>query len=373
MTRRKIIVLFASLAAGVAAATSDGFAEGALLQAVPNRIVCQLPPLPVAHSNNAVAGYDSPAGPVLFSFMGLKAGKTYQDISKAAYMLRVGEGGWIQIPDVPVPEGRLAATAQVVNGKVYIFGGYSVSEDGSERSEPDVFAFDPETLSWERRADMPLPVDDTVSFTYQDRYIYLVSGWHNVGNLNQVQAYDTRNDTWLDEVTQFAGKAVFGHSGAAIDNRFVIIDGVAVTGIQDGKRTFALWPQAYEGTIDPNDPRLISWIRLPAFDRPPMYRAAAIGDSVRGRVIFSGGSSTAYNIDGVGYNGRPAQPIADTIAWNISARRWERMDDTVAATMDHRGLVQVGDGFYTIGGMESDQQVTGAVYPVIASTACDTS
>ena len=39
---------------------------------------------------------------------------------------------------------------------------------------------------------MPVPVDDSVALSYKERYIYLISGWHNDGNVNLVQVYDTK-------------------------------------------------------------------------------------------------------------------------------------------------------------------------------------
>ena len=41
-----------------------------------------------------------------------------------------------------------------------------------------------------------MPVEDAVLLVYLDRYIYLVSGWHDLGNVNLVQVLDTANGTW---------------------------------------------------------------------------------------------------------------------------------------------------------------------------------
>ena len=49
---------------------------------------------------------------------------------------------------------------------------------------------------FEARTAMPVPVDDAVAVTYADRFIYLISGWHDLGNVNLVQRYDTETDTW---------------------------------------------------------------------------------------------------------------------------------------------------------------------------------
>lgn len=339
-------------------------------EAVTPQPVCELPPLPVPHANNAVVSVKDGDDTWLYSFLGLKSGKTHNSISKQAWRLKVGDSLWQRLDDVPVPQGRLASTAQVMDGKIYLIGGYSVADDGSEKSEPEVLVLDPETLKWQRIADMLVPVDDAVSFVYQDRYLYLVSGWHDVGNVNYIHVYDRMTDKW-ERATDFAGKAVFGHAGGIVDNKFVIADGVAVTGIKDGRRQFGMWAQGWQGDIDPVDPLEIQWTMLPALPGDAQYRMAAMGDDRTGRVVFAGGSTTAYNYDGTGYDGTPAEPSGHVYAWNIPAKRWDLLEEKKTPTMDHRGLVRIGDGYWTVGGMVADQTVTGAVLPAWNVEGCE--
>ena len=42
-------------------------------------------PLPIAHSNNAVAIASTSDGPTLYSFNGLRAGKSHSDVSHQAF------------------------------------------------------------------------------------------------------------------------------------------------------------------------------------------------------------------------------------------------------------------------------------------------
>lgn len=346
-------------------------ADAAPRPVLSDQTLCLLPQLPRPHTNNAVASFEDRAGTTwLFSVMGLRSGKKHQHISKEAFRLKVGDTGWEQLPDLPVTKGRLASTAQVVGGTLFVFGGYSVAADGTEKSEPEVFAYNADQDSWERRADMPTPVDDSVSVTYRDRYVYLISGWHDVGNVNFVQMYDTEADTW-ERVTTFPGKAVFGHAGGIVDNRFVVVDGVAVTGVENGRRTFGVWPQGWMGTIDPDDVREISWRRLPALPGKPLYRMAGMGDEALGRILFAGGSDVAYNYDGIGYTGTPAGPTAHVFSWNLVNDRWETLDDKPLATMDHRAMVRIQDGFYSIGGMLDYQRVTGELNPAVGAPDCE--
>ena len=210
------------------------------------------------------------------------------------------------IASVPVPEGRLASAAVTVAGKIYIFGGYTVAEDGDEVSTPEVFAFDPKTGRYEAKADMPTPVDDTVAVPYQNRFIYLISGWHDEGNVQLVQMYDTQTNAWT-EATPFPGKAVFGHAGGISGNSIIVSDGVAVADkLVDGKRKFVAARMTWRGDIDPKNPTEIVWKPVDSHAGPARYRMAAIGDEAGQRVIFAGGGDNPYNYNGIGYDGVPA-------------------------------------------------------------------
>lgn len=331
-----------------------------LLLVVSNRALSAdtcIPPLPEAHTNNAVASATFHGQVHLFSFGGLKEGKSWQDTSKAAYMYVEGREKWERLPDLPVSEGRLAATAETVGERLYFFGGYTVDVDGSEVSAPENFEYDPYKRTYKRIADMPVPVDDAVSFIYQNRYIYMVSGWHNTGNVRDVQFYDIKNDTWA-KATEYPGSPVFGHAGGIVGNRFVIADGVAVLGKDDkGRRQFGTVNEGWMGTIDPADPSQITYRRLPQLPGRGHYRMAGAGDDAGKRVLFVGGTPNAYNFNGIGYNGDPSKPTKHVFAWDFGKDNWVAFEDKLVASMDHRGLLKWRGDWITIGGLIKGQRV----------------
>jgi hypothetical protein len=318
------------------------------------------PAMPVPHSNNAVARLLIDGRPHFFSFMGLKGGKTFADISKQAFELDLASGQWRALPDVPVAEGRLASTAVGLTGRIYLFGGYSVAADGTEVSTPDVFAFDPRTDSYSARAPIPVPVDDSVALPFQGRYIYLVSGWHEKDNVRLVQVYDTARNRWF-RATDWPGRPVFGHSGGIVGNRLVIADGVTVVPSVKGAGRFKLIGDTWAGAIDPRHPDKITWRRLSAHPGPAQYRMAATGTPKGGQVLFAGGSATAYNYNGGGYDGTPARPSARAFAFDLRRNRWVDYGTARAPSMDHRGLLEADGRYYTIGGMDADRAVIGDV------------
>jgi N-acetylneuraminic acid mutarotase len=268
---------------------------------------------------------------------------------------------WEELPPVPVSEGRLAASAESVKGRIYIFGGYTVAEDGSEKSTPEVFQFDPVTKKYRRMADMPVPVDDMVTFVYKSRYIYLVSGWHDDGNVSLVQIFDTKKDRWT-KGTDYPGTPVFGHAGGIVGNRFVIADGVAVVGkSKEGRRVFDTVNEGWMGTIDNKNPSKITYRRLPQLPGRGHYRMAGAGDAGRNQVIFMGGTPTAYNYDGIGYDGTEADAKRHVFAWDFGKDKWVLIGDKPAASMDHRGMISWNGDWWTIGGLDAKRNVTGDV------------
>ena len=317
-------------------------------------------PLPMPVANNAVASAKVGRRTYLVSFNGLGQGKTHADTLSSTFVYDTRSKQWAIADAVPGDVGRLASAAATADGKVYVFGGYTVAEDGSEVSTPWTHAFDPRKREFEQRAPMPVPVDDAVAVTYLDRYIYLVSGWHDLGNVNLVQRYDTRTDSWA-QATPTPGPAVFGHAGGIVGNTIVYCDGVAVEAHGDRRRDFVAVPDCLLGIIDDEDSRRIDWRTVKYHPGRPRYRMAAAGLDEQNAVLFVGGSENPYNYNGIGYDGEPASPAEGALLFDIDEQDWRLLDIDGEGTMDHRGLVEFKGQWLTLGGMAADQRVTDAV------------
>ena len=183
-----------------------------------------------------------------------------------------------------------------------------------------------------------IPVDDAIGFVWRDSLVYLVSGWHDTDNVQDVQLYDAVRNRW-SKATPIPGPGVFGHAGGGVGNTIVFIDGAAR---RAGGPKYALVPQSWIGTIDPARPTSISWNAGPEpHPGPARYRAAASGC---GRyVIFAGGSANPYNYDGIGYDGRQSDPLDEVIGFDTKSGRWRTFLPAPLATMDHRALAVSGD------------------------------
>ena len=332
------------------------FAESALLHVPAESIVG----LPMAVSNNAVTSVAVDDRQYLVSFAGLGQGRDHADTLDVTLVLDSETGVWRQSVALPGGKGRLASVAVAVGNLAYVFGGYSVAADGSEVSLPYSHAFDPVLEEFSSLSPMAVPVDDAVAVTYLDRFVYLISGWHDLGNVNLVQRYDVESGTWV-QATPIPGKPVFGHAGGAVGNRIVYCDGVAVRPLPDRSRDFVANAECFLGIIDESDSRRIDWRRISAHPGLPRYRMAAAGIASLNSVVFIGGSENPYNYNGIGYDGEPSEPVGSALSFDLDSLAWREMPVAGPATMDHRGLVPFENRWLTVGGMLAGQEVSDQV------------
>ncbi|MEM8681187.1 MAG: hypothetical protein AAGF97_17710, partial [Planctomycetota bacterium] len=270
----------------------------------------------------------------------------------ASYRLDWPHGDWTPIASVPELNGRgkIGGSAVTIGGAAYVIGGYTVP--GNEVTEHRLFRYDAMNNDYVELPEVPTEVDDTLAGVYQDRYLFLVSGWHGpIGdNVLDVQVYDTVNETW-QSATSLPGpnSGLFGHAGTLIGNQIISFDGTQVA-----QNRFVISDQVYAGTINPTDLTDIDWQPLAPHPGAATYRAAATqGATSDGKMLVIGGTDNPYNFNGHGYNGFAASPLDQALLYDPGTQTWEELDivGDPLATMDHRGLVSVGDGWATVGGM----------------------
>jgi N-acetylneuraminic acid mutarotase len=341
-------------------------------------------PLPAPVSNNAVAITHGQGGSKIYSFMGIGPKKTWDAVSTSAYEMDVATGKWKEIRPVPGVAGRLAASAVAVHDRVFIFGGYVIDSQGGENTVSDLDIFVPAENRYYRGRDIPVPVQDAVAGVYRDRYVFLIGGWSTAesgskgGAVRNVQVYDTEKNTWL-EATPIPGTPVFGHAGAILGDTIVYVDGAYKNPY--GNPKFPASRECWMGKLTKRgDPTKIEWTNLPVHPGNARFRiAAGAGQSEKKdpRIYFAGGSDTAYDYNGIGYSGRPAEPSPVTFAFNVYSEQWETVEENTPEpalqptmgqpalgqpTMDHRALlVTHGGNLVIVGGMEKNQQVTSQV------------
>lgn len=312
--------------------------------------------LPEPVTNNAVAVATVDGHQQIFSFSGLASGKSWRDIHAKAFSVDLYSGHRKTLAPLPNALGRLASIAVTVNNRIYVIGGYTVASDHSEVSTAEIVEYLPKQDSYRLITKMPIPVDDTVALVYQQRYIYLISGWHDTDNIDAVQVYDVKKDHWF-EASAFPGAPVFGHAGGIVGNQFLIADGVKVEKVVDGKNQYVPSNENWLAEINKNDPAIIHWEKIPHHPYMPLYRMAAAGVKAKNRIVFAGGSDNPYNFDGIGYNKIPSEASNKVFSFNLVNNRWETHQNLALPSMDHRGLLLADGALYMIGGMGAKQQV----------------
>ncbi|HKK38986.1 MAG TPA: T9SS type A sorting domain-containing protein [Cryomorphaceae bacterium] len=325
-----------------------------------------LPEMPEPVSNNAVVEAFSGDSLCVYSFTGISEGLEPEDIHLKSWRYNTVSQEWSQLPDVNDFRGKIAAGASTVENIIYLIGGYHVFENFSEQSSPKVHRFDADANEWlEDGADIPVPIDDQVQAVWRDSLIYVITGWSENTNVNDVQVYNPFNDTWTAATPTPNSNSfkAFGASGAIIGDTIYYYGGTKISGFN-----FLATNEFRKGVINPEDPTDILWSLLPDDEISNGYRMActSFGDEV----IWIGGAEVAYNFDGLAYSGGSVvQPHQQIRTYQSFSNTWSFFDDSPFAIMDLRGIAKVADDEWIIaGGMTTDAQVTNAVYKIRRAT-----
>lgn len=319
-----------------------------------------LPDLPEPVSNNAVASTSIRGKTYVLSATGIGPGKRSADIHNKAWLHTVGEFGWTSLPALPSQQrlnGRIGASAVALNNNFFIFGGAFVNADGSAITATDSYRLDPVTRRYTRLNDMPVPVDHAAAVAYQNRYIYLVSGWSDHGAVNLVQLFDNFTQRW-SQATPFPGKPVFGLAATVAANHLIVCDGVTLEYPKDKAPELAHSAACWSGKLTSN-PNTIAWQRINHPTGEARYRLAAASVKINGEEMaaFIGGSHTIYPLNGQDGTGKAAEPATQVWLYSPAKQRWQKAAAT-DGVMDLRGVVELEGALYSLGGMLSQQQVT---------------
>ena len=104
---------------------------------------------------------------------------------------------WKQVADIPTARRRHSTS--VVNGKIYVFGGFTTVERRGVKKQKTlstVEEYDPATNTWAKKADMPSSRWALTTSALNGK-IYAIGGATNVGGTTTlVEVYDPATDTW---------------------------------------------------------------------------------------------------------------------------------------------------------------------------------
>ncbi|HZR57410.1 MAG TPA: hypothetical protein VFA74_11095 [Terriglobales bacterium] len=323
-------------------------------------------PLPAPTSGSAITTIKLGNRVLVFSLMGIGAGKTWDAVSNAGYASNVSYGKWVEVRAIPGSAGRLGAVVVGLREQIFLLGGYVLDSQGGETTVSNVEVYSPIEKRWYRGPDLPTPVSNAVAGVYRDRYIYVIDGRSKTDATQTVQVYDTEKEAWL-QGTPLPGSAVFGHAGAVVGDTIIYIDG-AHKGAPDEPKYVAS-DECWMGKIQHHDPSKIEWSKLPDHPGTARFGIAADGSEKDQKIYFSGGSENPYDYKGMGYDGKPAEPSPVTFAFNLRANKWETISENTPDPSINSGLVVTYDKLMIMGGMQKGQQVTARVEALPKSKA----
>jgi len=236
---------------------------------------------------------------------------------------------WRYRADLPTP--RAGLTAAVVNNKIYAIGGQDRSD---EPVTATVEEYDPITNQWTSKMSMPTPQRSFAAAAVGER-IYTFGGWDGTNVFATVEEYDTNTDTWRTRADMPTPRV--GLTATTVNGLIYVIG---------GSEEPDPWYTEELGTIEEYDPVSDSWRGLPPM---PTNRWLLAATTIGGRLYAIGGqrdyvireNSTSYFTDESYQIVEEYDPA--TYTWqtraNMTTGRW-----SFAA-------VTVGGKIYSLGGV----------------------
>jgi N-acetylneuraminic acid mutarotase len=165
------------------------------------------------HSANVVDGK-------IYLLGGSRAGEASANHVRAVGVYDPATDIWTEKGDMPWSKG--AGFSSVVDGKIYVFGGY-----GGFRSFWRVDEYDPATDTWTEKGEMPT-ARIGLSTSALDGKIYVLGGYvpgvpHYLGDAT-VDVYDPATDTWKTAPDMPTGR--FGPRSSVVDGKIYVIGGM---------------------------------------------------------------------------------------------------------------------------------------------------
>jgi N-acetylneuraminic acid mutarotase len=183
----------------------------------------QKAPMPTPRIDFAIAVYENKIY-VIGGEINLPRGNGESEICSTNQAYDPATDTWETKASIPTPRSALAAS--VVDGKIYLMGGYQFTRSYPGYNTTMNEVYDPETDTWTAKPSLPKGVTRPVSTTIGSK-IYLMGGatfGSDWSDFNQV--YDTEKETWTSAKPVATG--IDGAAGAllsSIDPKIYVIGG----------------------------------------------------------------------------------------------------------------------------------------------------
>ena len=220
---------------------------------------------------------------------------------------------WQVISELPTQ--RTGFATAVVNGKIYLIGGTPFQNRRGPYGLSTVEVYDPKTNSWERVTDMPTPRTSAETAVVNGT-IYVCGGYNGIDNravnlkfLDTVEAYDPQNDTWTRKQGMSGARVAFGMG--AVAGKIYSIGGSVHPLDREPKAPLRIdLAEAYDPVTD-------TWVKRA---KMPTRRSGVKAAVVRDAIYAIGGGGWPQ----VGAGGPFLTVIEE---YNPKINRWERKNE----------------------------------------------
>lgn len=251
---------------------------------------------------------------------------SYGEHTNACWEYNAANDEWTKktaCPGVP----RVNAVSVSLNGKIYAGLGFHGTKYDENSYLGDFWMYDPQTDSWERKADYPsFSTDDCIGFAYENK-IYIGIGFHGTSFGRLIIRYYPETDTW-EQMNEFPGYPRATGVGCAGEEHIYMGTGYTTTNLND-------W-----------------WEYLPVSDSwkkrkemPDNGRISGAALSVNNRYFVSTGRYFAGTLTG-------GHLKSDIIEYDAVRNVWykrgniptEGRENAIAFTINGKGYIGLGEG-----------------------------
>lgn len=243
----------------------------------------------------------------------------------------------------PLPVARALAGGALLQGRVYIAGGYISGVTASNRLD----VYDPQTDQWQVGPPLPVPVGDCASVVMGDSLLYLIGGANSGRDFSVVQVYNVRTQLWAT-ASDKPGKAGGGIRGAGTKQGQLFVAG----GYDQTNRQAT--DEAWVGTVNTQNPAQISWVPFPANPAGTFSRMAMASSPLAGQeqVVYAAGGDPT---------GRGLEALSQTWLIDLGTHQWKPLPakPTAASNMVGLAVVEHKDSVFlaAVGGYNGDQVI----------------
>ncbi len=235
-----------------------------------------------------------------------------------------------------MPTARSSAAVSVVDGKIYAVGGSELKKVKMPRGYtykskelPTVEMYDPITDTWTQKADMPTP-KKTMSCVL-DGKIYAIGGWlttHERLRLKTVDVYDPATNRWAK--AQSMNRERCSAALSVVNGEIYAIGGMSWPGM--GVET-----DLYLSSIEVFNPKTNQWRARTGMSGPKAYHTASVIDE------------KIYVVGGYLREGEESKTLSTVEIYNPTTDRWTQEPDMPISKWGH--ATEVVDGqIYIFGG-----------------------